>query len=257
MKQAFNDIPAPALAKGLWLLEQLAVDGQLSLERIATRNGWPKSSTLRYLLTLEGIGAVRQNPDTRHWQALKALRPLSLPGHALRFFREKLPELAERSGHCAELYQVHSQQVKLIDRADPENSEIVVSARIGFERGLTELDSTAALYYAFTPAPPPSQTVWMWQNGEQIPLTASQRNERISRARNRSFAEDADFNEHGIRRFAVPLLNENQLQGILAIAQRQTPLAEKQVEQIRDTLASAASTYKPDPLNSPRPEPTP
>lgn len=241
MELFYKEMPAPALAKGLVLLEQLAVDGQLSLERLATRNRWPKSSTLRYLLTLEKIGAVKQHPDTRHWQALKILHTLTPVADSLRPYREQLPELAERTGHCAELYSIDSNRVRLIDRADPETDEIVVAARIGFERGLTELDSTAALYFAFIPGHPPPPRVWIWKEGEKVQLTAAQRNARILRAREQFFALDVDFNESGIRRFAIPLLAQEHLQGILAIAQRQTPRAEREVERIRETLAPLAT----------------
>ncbi|MDA3874073.1 MAG: helix-turn-helix domain-containing protein [Kiritimatiellae bacterium] len=247
MEQLFKEMPAPALAKGLVLLEQLAVDGHLSLERIAARNRWPKSSTLRYLLTLEKMGAVKQHPDTRHWQALKILHPLSPVTDYLQPYREQLPELADRTGHCAELYHVDSNRVKLIDRADPETGEIVVAARIGFERGLTELDSTAALYFGFTPTHKPPRRVWVWKEGEKQPLTGLQRKERILRARENSFAVDVDFNEFGIRRFAIPLLTDQHLQGILAIAQRQTPRADKEVERIHEILASVSPVGTPSP----------
>ena len=234
-------LPAPALAKGLYLLDQLASDGQASLEHLAKKNGWPKSSTLRYLQTLEAIGAARQNSQTLHWHAEKCLKPLSqrIPT-ALEALRKKLPSLAESTGHCVELYQVESRSIRLIDRTEPEGSEVHILARIGFQRDLRELDATAALYFAFTDlTPPPS--AWYWEDGEKTSIPEIQQKRMLERARQMHQTTDHAFNENGIRRHAVPILSENGLIGIVAIAQRLTPRFKTDGEKIARALHDFSS----------------
>ena len=181
MKQP--SIPAPALARGLQLLDQLAVDGQASLEKLAARNGWPKSSVLRFLQTLEQAGAVLQDPASRHWRALKHLQPLEPPSlPPLEQVRKQLPGLAQGTGHCAELYLWQGNRLRLIDRAEPDSGE--------------------------------------WRATSHV-LEAARAN--------------------GIRRFAVPVLHENRLLGVLAVAQRQTPGADAETDFVTRILQPTPS----------------
>jgi DNA-binding IclR family transcriptional regulator len=240
MKQ--TSIPAPALARGLQLLDQLAVDGQASLEKLAARNGWPKSSVLRFLQTLEQAGAVLQDPASRHWRALKHLQPLEPPSlPPLEQVRKQLPGLAQGTGHCAELYLWQENRLRLIDRAEPDSGEWRVRARIGFERNFAELDATALIVYAFDPESQAPDKVWGWKKGKRKKISAEKRVQRIEETRGRGLAVDADFNENGIRRFAVPVLHENRLLGVLAVAQRQTPGADAETDFVTRILQPTPS----------------
>jgi DNA-binding IclR family transcriptional regulator len=59
----------------------------------------------------------------------------------------------------------------------------------------------------------------------------------IKEARSAHCGVDYDFNEYGIRRFAIPVFSQQELCGILAIAQRQTPGAKNEVSKIRTLLS--------------------
>jgi DNA-binding IclR family transcriptional regulator len=237
--------PAPALARGLHLLEQLARDGQLPLEQLAARNQWPKSSTLRYLQTLEQLHLVRQDNESRHWTALRKLSPIGdfAPG-CINTFRKILPHLAEASGHCTELYSIQGRHIELVDRADPESSSIRLLARIGHVRDLSELDSTAALFYAFTQKPPP-QEMWQWKSGLRTNISPLRRDQKIKLAESQSVVIDDEFNENGIRRFSIPILQSSQLIGLISIAQRQTPLAERETSNLTTLLSTSNSLNCP------------
>jgi DNA-binding IclR family transcriptional regulator len=237
-----SDFPAPALAKGLLLMEQLTKDGQSSLEQIARKHQWPKSSTLRYLQTLEKLGIVHQHPDTLRWQALQRLRPVrsELTG-PLAELHARLPALAEESGHCAELYRVGGRHVTLVDRAEPEGGEVTITARIGFHRDLRELDATAGILFAFTDILP-SSGMWWWEEGEKTPVSVETRDRSLVRIRETTLAVDHAFNEHGIRRHALPVLDGTVLIGILAIAQRLTPKFRSEGERIHTVLTTQLRT---------------
>lgn len=235
MKQ--EGYPAPALARGLTLLEQLAVDGQSSLEKLALQNAWPKSSVLRCLQTLEAMEMVTQDQESKRWQALKRVKTLEDPTlPALESARKRLAFLADRTGHCAELYIWKETKLTLIDRAEPESVEVMVRARIGFQRGLEELDATALVAFAFDPHLEPPEKSWAWKKGKKKKLSPEKCDQRISKTRKQGLTVDSGFNEHGIRRFAIPVFSENRLAGVLAIAQRQTPRAEQEISLIKQTL---------------------
>lgn len=228
---------APALARGLTLLAQLAVDGQTSLEKLAARNGWPKSSVLRFLQTLEQAGAVKQDPASRRWRALQHLQALDAPNPGpLEMARNRLAVLAQLTGHCAELYRWKDGELSLMDRAEPETGEMMILARIGFRRDLNELDATALIAYAFSPDANVPEKVWAWKKGKKKKLSAEKRNQRLTETRESLLALDSDFNENGIRRFAVPVLHNEKLIGVLAVAQRQTPRADTETDLIKQTL---------------------
>jgi DNA-binding IclR family transcriptional regulator len=231
-----HSLPAPALAKGLFLLEQLAVDGQASLEQLAKKNGWPKSSVLRYLKTLESLEIVSQNPETLHWQSKQRLKPVCSPlPQEVNALQSELPRLADQTGHCAEIYLAGNRILRLIDRAEPEESEVQVNARIGFQRDLRELDATSGIYFAFRDTPPPSE-MWWWEDGEISPVPKDIRDRTLCRIRKSGFAVDHSFNENGIRRHALPILDGTHLTGVLAIAQRLTPKYRIEGERIRKIL---------------------
>jgi DNA-binding IclR family transcriptional regulator len=223
------------------LLRQLAEDGQQPLEQLAARNRWPKSSVLRCLQTLQSLGIAEQDLETRHWRALHRLQAIPAPdetclGQAAR----NLPRLAEASGHCSELYRIRGAEVELVDRADPEGSEIVVQARIGSTRDLGELDATATLMYAHAGLEPPD-SLWYWADGDRQPVSPRQRDRMIQRARTRGMSTDHAFNQHGIRRFAIPLFERETLTGILAVAQRLTPGYLADSERIQSALRQLSS----------------
>lgn len=238
--------PAPALSRGLRLMGILSRDGQATLEQLSRLGGWPKSSTLRYLQALAGEGVVRQDKATKTWHLLKVLRPLP-PGEgaALGAARRQLAKLAEQTGQCVELYRVAGGTLELMDRADPEDSEVQVVARIGFIRDLKELDATAQVYRALGNGEKRSGGQWQWRSGEKAPVPAREADRIMEETRRRGYGEDRDFNSNGIRRYAIPVREENELVGILAVAQRQTPRAETEVPVILQTLLTFPSCTQP------------
>ena len=230
--------PAPAITRGLRLLELLAVDGQASLERLTHKTGWPKSSVLRYLQALESVGAASQDPGSKAWTALLSLRRITPEfDPMLEFAKRQLPYLSQRSGHCAELYSLRAGHLELIDRAEPEVSDMALVARIGFTRDLSELDATATLFYAGCGAMIPQKPFWRWANGSKKTLSPAVARRALQIARKERFAVDTDFNNNGIKRFARPLFDEgDSLVGILAIAQRLTPTAKRETNLIAQAL---------------------
>lgn len=237
MKQLSD--PAPALTRGIALIRQLSLHGQGTLEDLARRGGWPKSSTLRYLQALQQSGITEQDPVSKIWhlrEHLTAFAPDS--GDVIEFWRGRIGSLCQDLGHCVELYRVAAGAVTLIDRVDPLVQDKQLSARIGFVRDPSECDATALLFFAFSgQKTTPKDLSWRWCDGERANVRASERDNLLREARISGTAIDPEFNLNGIRRFAFGLFTpDGTLGGILAIAQRLTPLSARQTESIRSAL---------------------
>ena len=128
-------------------------------------------------------------------------------------------------------------QIILEDRADPVIHEMQLRSNVGYERVLTELDSTCLCFLAFSDLQPKTDYgTWHWCEGEQTTVHNSFREAAIRETFSGSIAVDYDFNQNGIRRFAIPILNDRELTGILAVAQRQTPRAHKESKHIQQAL---------------------
>ncbi|WP_309380063.1 helix-turn-helix domain-containing protein [Cerasicoccus frondis] len=233
--------PAPALTRGLELLSLICRDGQISLEALVRKTAWPKSSVWRYLQALEAFGAVQQDATTKLWGARLTLRPVDVASSAAMIDAKKLlPQLATSVHCCTELYSVEGRRICLIDRAEPDDELVALRARIGFERELSELDSTALIFFAFQDEFQPLAKSWIWREGRRHKLGQRIVQMRIQEARECGWALDCDFNENGFRRFSRPVLEGQKLTGILSIVQRQTPLAEREkvaiIKHLKTTL---------------------
>ena len=71
---------------------------------------------------------------------------------------------------------------------------------------------------------------WHWDGGEKVDISHEKMAEQLESVRSGRLAIDNDFNVNGIRRFALPLCAEGNLIGILAVAQRQSPRADRETE---------------------------
>lgn len=233
MKQKNN--PAPALTRGLALIRQLSREGQGVLEHLARRGGWPKSSTLRYLQALEMAGVVEQDPLSKVWHLRERLIPLETrEKEGLGYWRTRLGGWCQELGHCLELYRVRAGMVELMDRADPVIQDHLLSARIGFVRDLSECEAIALIYFAFSCASLDGEALnWMWSEGNKRPVGVEERQSLLKQAGDEGMAVDLEFNRNGIRRFALALTGpQGAFTGILAIAQRLTPLSASQTPEI-------------------------
>jgi DNA-binding IclR family transcriptional regulator len=215
------DDPAPALTRGIRLLERLGRDGPQLLERLSAESGVAKSSTLRLLAALERIGMVARDPVTRRWHARVALvagRDDEAEGVRLR---QVLADLARTSGHAVEAWAWRNARPIMVDRADPEDNSTAVRARIGAERDMIEVDAVVLVAFAYAPGGPrwqPRQT--QARDREQVVVARAALAEQVAACRRSGCACDAGINSNGVRRFAAPWLNAaGEFRGIIALAQ--------------------------------------
>lgn len=221
LADADPDDPAPALTRGLDLLQRLGRDGPQLLERLAGDAGLPKSSTLRLLAALERSGMAARDPLTRRWHARVVLVPGRDGASEAARARQVLADLARTVRHAAELWEWHGDRAVMVDRADPEDASTAVRARIGFERDLREVDAVVLVGFAFGTDGPHWQPVHVQSRDRaEVRVTRSALSGQVEACRNTGFASDAGLNSNGVRRFAVPWLDaEGGLRAVLAVAQ--------------------------------------
>ena len=233
--------PAPALTRGLEILRRLNVDGPSTLGQIARTHGWPKSSTARLLVALERAGTVvRESVDGR-FRAAVALVPLAAAEDALRTWSGvPLVKLCEASRHTVELYACRDGRLSMVDRSDPDEAEVRVWARIGWEPDPTELTALTQLRLVFgggAVRPKKRKPFWAWRKGQRRPLNSKALKALLDRVRRDRFAACLDRNPNGVVRYAIPVLGpRDELQGIVSIAATPPRLDAKTKEKFRALL---------------------
>lgn len=200
-----TDDPAPALTRGVRLLDRLGRDGPQVLERIAGESGVAKSTALRLLGALERIGMVARDPVTRRWHARVALVSGG-DGEAERArLRQVLADLARTGRHAAEAWSWRDGHPVMVDRADPEDVSTVVRARIGAERDLVEVDAVVLIGFANDPAGPRWRRAHTQaQDRRQAEVPRAVLAAQVEMCRRAGCAWDAGINANGVRRFAAP-----------------------------------------------------
>src|SRR4051812_5464316 len=76
--------PAPALSRGLAVLELLGGGEAIALEDLARSARLPKPSVLRLLRTLQAMGAADREEGGKRWRALARLAPIADAPTALK-----------------------------------------------------------------------------------------------------------------------------------------------------------------------------
>ena len=211
--------PAPALTRGIAILERLSARGSTSLEHLSRDLGIPKTSTLRLLEALEASHAVRRDPESKLYVATKRLLPVATHEEILRSAALGiLSDLAERSHCVVELYAWDGSVCYMIDRCIDAGEPQQLFARIGFTRDTTEFDALLQVVSAATDTPVNNRQLWQWDGDANRPLSDDEYTELFTKARHENYARDFTINSNGIWREATPICENNQCVGALAIA---------------------------------------
>jgi DNA-binding IclR family transcriptional regulator len=215
-----DDYPAPALARGLAVLQKLA--GQpLTLDALARKLELPKASLLRLCRTLEALGLVGRQSDTKAFFARAQVVPIASAG-MVREVETALSELAAETGQTTEWYVYGVFGMVLLRRADPPRGEVAVVARPGFTQGwIGELDAVVALGLAFfrdEPIDYRSSSTYI-APGEPGNLPVRDARRMVAEARESGIARDPQINANGVRRTAAIVARQGRPLGILAVAQ--------------------------------------
>jgi DNA-binding IclR family transcriptional regulator len=234
---------APALARGIRIL-RLLEQRSCSLDAIAREVKMPKSSILRMLDTLIGLGLVARDERTGSYAPLTMLVPVA--AGAEKAWQQRLENtltmLAESTGATAEWYVPGPQGMVLLQQAEPPQGEVRVRARAGFIRTFDgELDAVACLGHAwFTVKEASSGSFWTYdRQGRHRNLGQADVARRIALARECGSALDEHFNTNGVRRLACLIRRGNRPLGVLALAESLRPNSTPRPDQLLLPLQTA------------------
>jgi len=222
---------APSLARGIAVLRLLEKNIPLSLEEIYQKLGFPKASLFRILETLLSLNLIKKNSQNKYMSNV-VLLTFTSPGDT-KFenqLKQSLEFLAEKTKCTVEWYVPIHQGLLLLQRAEPQNIEVRVWAKIGFIREwIGELEAVACLGNAWCAQMPRLlDGFWTYDlNGKKSYLTPDQVEEKIRKAASQGYVVDRVFNSNGVRRMASVVLWEERLKGIIALAESYKPSKEE------------------------------
>ncbi|MBN1669904.1 MAG: helix-turn-helix domain-containing protein [Kiritimatiellae bacterium] len=244
MKQSSIRYEAPALARGIEVLRALEQDGPLTLEGLARAVQAPKSSLLRILNTLIALNLAARDDTDKHYHAQASLVEFDRnPQRFTRRVSQALQRLADGTACTAEWYVPGKSGMVLVQRAVPPRREVRVMARIGFVRPWHgELEAVSCLAAAWHGRQARAAGWWAYvRDGVEGKLAAKLAAERVASARRLGHAADEHFNTHGVRRMACVVLEQNELAGIVALAENFMPEGDASRPARLRALANAAA----------------
>lgn len=217
-------------------------DGGVSLTKLASAAGLPKSSAFRYLATLESRQYVERDPASGSYRIGLALLPPHLRERALltRRARPALEELRDRFDETVNLGVLEASRVRYL--------EIIESHRMmrfaARANGLDPLHSTA-LGKAIASILPDDEIRLLLDREDMKQLTVrtitdpERFMEEVAEIRRRGFAIDDGENEEGGRCVAVPIPLPS-LHAAMSVSAPMIRLSLDQVETIAAALMGAA-----------------
>ncbi len=212
---------APALARGIRLLERLDMEGPCTLSFLADRLAIPVATVHRLLKELESLGCVERQGD-RRFRSLKRLVSAENPDENFMLRLEKtLETLSLEANATAEWYEAKDGNLFLA-KQQVGRGELQVRAKPGFVRDMSkELEAVSTIGYAFWKSAPkvrPGICRYVVDgNLERIPVGVARR--IVNEARIDGLAVDEFYNAHAVRRMAVPVFFKARFRGALSLAE--------------------------------------
>ena len=236
--------PTPALTRGLIVLRLLGREGPSSLEQLAQRTGWPKSSVFRLLASLERFGAVSRDPESKQYGPSLRLVSAIPAEERLRALTERaLKDLCRASGQTTEIFLFAEGTLTMLDRREPEEGEVRVRARIGWRPTPNEAFALTVLTLAhgLDEEQWPRGRFWRWQLGRRMSVSRPALRAWVAQARAESIAVCRAPNANGVRRYAAPIHDEEaRLWGALSIASTAPDPRERHHVHMLRLISSAA-----------------
>ncbi|HBC89373.1 MAG TPA: hypothetical protein DCZ94_20730 [Lentisphaeria bacterium] len=233
--------PAPALEKGMQVLERLSKNGPQNLELLSKNLGEPKASVLRYLDTLISLGMADRDPISKEYSAKVSITRIDSAGKELSIkIQDLLDSLAEKTCRTAEWYLPNHDKMILVQRTEPDDAVIHVKAKVGFERPLDgELEAVARIAISNLRLSTAGKKYWVYRSGERKRISESLSGKMLEYDRENGFAMDVEYNPNGVRRYAVPVFYEGKFAGVVALAENFRPDADRQIPRISKMLKEA------------------
>lgn len=234
---------APALTRGLDVLDVLSDGRSYALYELSDRIGVPKASLLRLLHTLRERRLTVRDADGRYRGLCRIVSLDPTGGPSGPEVEAILRELSRATGETAEWFVRAVDGALLVQQAEPREQEIRVVARIGFLRAwVGELDAVNTLAWAgnWSEQTPP-KGCWVYDaNTKQKALSVSEARRRIAQAVESGESFDTCTNPNGVSRAARGVFRGGHLAGIVSVASFEGRKRSGHVDRFLPELAEAA-----------------
>jgi DNA-binding IclR family transcriptional regulator len=203
--------PAPALEKGLDILELLAsVSEALTHSEIASRLGRSITEVFRMLVCLEERGYIsRTGPDERYQLTLR-LFEIAHHHHPLeRLIRQARPfvqRVASDTGQSCHLAMLNHAEVVVVAQCDAPGN-MGFSVRLGANVDLLNTASGHVIL-AFQSDEVRARALGAWRFRSRKPIRAGL-SRHLNRIRRRGYEELASYQVHGVVNISFPVFNQH------------------------------------------------
>ncbi|HPO90992.1 MAG TPA: helix-turn-helix domain-containing protein [Victivallales bacterium] len=243
MKQKYK---APALARGLDLIEFLSESEPLTLERLSEKLSIPKASLLRLLETLELKGYVEKNPKNKEYMAKTIIIPTFIEKNLREKINKLLNDLSEKTLRTVEFYIPDKNGLKIAFRKECEIKNITVKAKIGFKRSLdSEFEAVTRIAHAFADSLKTQyyDKMWIYNSGQIKKINKEDYEEFVKTTKKERIAIDFEFNSNGVRRTAAPIFEDKNLIGIIALAENFYPNCDEDTKKNAKILKNTCELF--------------
>ena len=230
--------PAPALGRGLQLLDLLVRRPHATLEDLVRATAWPRSSLFRLLASLERNG-LAQRDATRRWRACAVLTTIG-DGPSIDAWRDAPAALARR-GARGELWRFTDDGAVLLATAEPADWAMRSAIQPPWRADPQELLAPVQLWWAHRATRPPGRSWYMHERRRQW-LSAAATAQLIDRVRLAPLAECIARNHNALRRTAAVLHGSGQALGALVAVHVCFTARETIPRTVRETLLKLATT---------------
>lgn len=236
--------PAPALAKGLQVIDTLQQHGPMILEELAGTTAIAKASLLRIVDTLIMLKAVERNAISRRYKAtVKLIAVNGVDYDKEQQIHTALVQLSAQTGLTTEWYIKTADGMMIIDRVEPVDKPVKVVAKIGFMRPLVgEFEAVARMAIANrADIKPDWKQYWHYLKGEIKNFSPAELPQLLTEATDAASIMDDEYNPNGIRRMAAAVKDsQGKLCGIIALAESFTPDANSKIKKRLTALQQAS-----------------
>ncbi len=206
---------APALEKGLDILELLAREGEpLNTPQMAAKLGRSVSELFRMVLTLEDRGYIVQARGREGYGLTNKLFSMGLAQTPMRSLVElatpEMKALADQIGQSCHMTVVSNQQIVVVARIESPR-DLGFSVRLGYRRPV--MDSTSGVVlYAFMPEEEREQGLRELESVGEA-MTVENFRARVDRARQNAYVKNPSDFVDGVVDLSAPIIGSK---GVIA-----------------------------------------
>ncbi|MGL4853715.1 MAG: hypothetical protein ACRC37_00465, partial [Lentisphaeria bacterium] len=190
--------------------------------------------------TLMDEGLVIYNEEDKTYKSAWIFLPYHPKVQVRNIIDDTLNEIAKISGLTSEWYHPSGESLVLSSRILLSKAKI--QAKVGFHRAIYgELEAVSRVALSTLQKLDTYEGFWRWDNNKIVEISKEQVEEILKFDKKNAVAIDFGFNIHGVRRYAVGVVVDEELFGVIALAESKSDVVLGREEFLRDKLNQIAN----------------